>query len=80
MATGMKLELADFTDPSTLKDRTDREIFYLIENGHQDMPAKGERIKPEENWVSSTTFAPCPRQSKLGWDELVWDGRPCPSP
>jgi len=26
----MKLAIADFTDPATLKDRTDNEIFYII--------------------------------------------------
>jgi mono/diheme cytochrome c family protein len=50
LATDMKLKLADFTDPSTLKERTDGEIFYVIKNGHQDMPPEGDRIKPEENW------------------------------
>ncbi|HKN16051.1 MAG TPA: cytochrome c [Candidatus Sulfotelmatobacter sp.] len=50
LATDMKLKIADFTDPSTLKDRTDGEIFYIIKNGHQDMPPEGDRIKPEENW------------------------------
>ncbi|MGD1023519.1 MAG: cytochrome c [Candidatus Sulfotelmatobacter sp.] len=50
LATDMKLKLADFTVPSTLKDRTDGEIFYIIKNGHQDMPPEGDRIKPEENW------------------------------
>ena len=50
LATDMKLKIADFTDPSTLKDHTDGEIFYIIKNGHQDMPAEGPRIKVEENW------------------------------
>lgn len=50
LATDMKLKLVDFTDPATLKDRTDGEIFYIIKNGHQDMPPEGDRIKPEENW------------------------------
>ncbi|MFZ0136076.1 MAG: cytochrome c [Candidatus Sulfotelmatobacter sp.] len=50
LANDMKLRIADFTDPNTLKDRTDGEIFYIIKNGHQDMPAEGERVKPEENW------------------------------
>ena len=49
-AVDMKLKLADFTDPATLKDRTDGEIFYIIKTGHNDMPAEGARIKPEENW------------------------------
>ena len=40
-ATEMKLKIADFTDPATLKDRTDGEIFYIIKNGHDDMPPEG---------------------------------------
>jgi mono/diheme cytochrome c family protein len=49
-AKDMKLTVADFTDPKTLKDRTDGEIFYIIKNGHNDMPAEGPRVKTEENW------------------------------
>ena len=49
-ARDMKLTIADFTDPATLKDRTDGEIFYVIKNGHQDMPPEGPRVKTEENW------------------------------
>lgn len=49
-AKDMKLAIADFTDPATLKDRTDGEIFYIIKNGHQDMPPEGQRVKVEENW------------------------------
>ena len=50
VAADMKLKIVDFTDPSTLKDRTDGELFYIIKNGHQEMPPEGPRIKPEENW------------------------------
>ena len=46
----MKLQIPDFTDAATLKDRTDGEIAYLIKNGHQDMPPEGERLKPDEYW------------------------------
>ena len=49
-ATEMKLKIADFTNPATLKDRTDGEIFYIIKNGHEDMPPEGQRVKTEENW------------------------------
>jgi mono/diheme cytochrome c family protein len=49
-ANDMKLTLKDFTDPSSLKDRTDGDLFYIIKNGHNDMPAEGPRIKTEENW------------------------------
>jgi mono/diheme cytochrome c family protein len=49
-AKDMKLSIADFTDPATLKDRTDGEIFYIIKNGHDNMPPEGQRVKVEENW------------------------------
>ena len=49
-AKDMKLTMMDFTNPDTMKDRTDGEIFYIIKNGHNDMPAEGERVKTEENW------------------------------
>ena len=49
-AHDMKLTISDFTDPNTLKDRTDGEIFYVIKNGHPDMPPEGPRVKTEENW------------------------------
>jgi mono/diheme cytochrome c family protein len=46
----MKLTMMDFTNPDTLKDRTDGEVFYIIKNGHNDMPAEGPRLKAEEVW------------------------------
>ena len=46
----MKLAIVDFTDPATLKDRTDGELYYIIKNGHLDMPPEGARIKSEEGW------------------------------
>jgi mono/diheme cytochrome c family protein len=49
-AKEMKLTMADFTNPDTLKERTDGEIFYIIKNGHNDMPAEGERVKTDETW------------------------------
>lgn len=49
-AQDMKLKMMDFTNPDTLKDRTDGELFYIIKNGHNDMPAEGTRVKTEEVW------------------------------
>jgi mono/diheme cytochrome c family protein len=49
-ATDMKLKMLDFTDPATLKDRTDGELFYIIKNGNEDMPPEGSRVKVQENW------------------------------
>jgi mono/diheme cytochrome c family protein len=50
LAADMKLQLADFTNPAALKDRTDGELFYIIKTGTQDMPPEGDRVKPQENW------------------------------
>ncbi len=49
-AREMKLQMSDFTDPATLKGRTDGELFYIIKNGYQDMPPEGDRVKLSENW------------------------------
>ena len=46
----MKLKVSDFTDPATLKDRTDGELFYIIKVGKGDMPPEGARVKTDELW------------------------------
>ena len=46
----MKLKVSDFTDPATLKDRTDGELFYIIKTGKGDMPPEGARRKTNELW------------------------------
>jgi len=46
----MKLKVSDFTDPVTLKDRTDGELFYIIKVGKGDMPPEGARVKADELW------------------------------
>ncbi len=42
--------LPDFTDPSALKNRTDGELYYIIEKGKGEMPPEGSRAKPEDLW------------------------------
>jgi mono/diheme cytochrome c family protein len=49
-AREMKLTMVDFTDPATLKDHTDGELYWIIKNGHNDMPAEGPRITTEQGW------------------------------
>jgi mono/diheme cytochrome c family protein len=46
----MKLKVSDFTNPATLKDRTDGELFYIIKQGKNDMPPEGTRLKPDRLW------------------------------
>jgi mono/diheme cytochrome c family protein len=44
------LKVPDLTDPAALKDRTDGALFYILKNGHGDMPREGDRVKPEQLW------------------------------
>jgi mono/diheme cytochrome c family protein len=48
----MKLKMKDFSDPATLKDRSDGELFYIIKNGEdkEKMPAEGPRAKDDDIW------------------------------
>jgi mono/diheme cytochrome c family protein len=50
LAADMKLKLPDYRDPAALKDNTDGELFYIIKNGKGDMPAEGDRAKPDDIW------------------------------
>jgi len=51
VAIDEKLKLTDFSDPATLKNKTDGELFYIIKNGHGDhMPPEGDRLKSPELW------------------------------
>lgn len=46
----MKLKMVDFTNPDAMKAYTDGEMFYVIQNGKDKMPAEGDRAKPEVLW------------------------------
>jgi mono/diheme cytochrome c family protein len=50
VALESKLKVKDWTDPATLKGRTDGELFYIITHGQGTMPAEGDRAKPEDIW------------------------------
>ena len=45
----MSLTMMDFTNPDTLKNNTDGELFYIIKNGEGKMPAE-DRAKTDEIW------------------------------
>lgn len=64
IAKDMKLNIADFTNASTLKDCTDGEIYYVIKNGHNDMPGEGPRIKTEEGWDLVNCVRSLPKASE----------------
>jgi mono/diheme cytochrome c family protein len=50
VAADMKLKMNDETNPATLKDRTDGELFYIIQKGKDQMPPEGSRVKDEAIW------------------------------
>jgi mono/diheme cytochrome c family protein len=50
VAIDEKLAVGDFSDPATLANKTDGELFYIIKNGHDHMPPEGNRVKPTELW------------------------------
>ena len=49
-ANDMKLSVKDLRDPNTLKNMTDGEMYYIIENGKGKMPAEDGRAKPDRIW------------------------------
>ena len=50
VATDMKLKMNDESNPALLKDRTDGELFYIIQKGKDQMPPEGNRVKDETIW------------------------------
>jgi mono/diheme cytochrome c family protein len=50
LASSLNAKMADFRDPSSLKDRTDGELLYVIKNGKGEMPAEGDRAKGNDGW------------------------------
>src|SRR5579885_1198216 len=50
MASDMKAKVPDFTDPNSLKNRTDGDLYYVIKNGKNEMPPEGDRAKPTQVW------------------------------
>jgi mono/diheme cytochrome c family protein len=50
VAAQMKLTLTNLTNPATLKDKTDAQLFALIRDGKGQMPAEGDRSKDEGLW------------------------------
>ena len=50
VAADMKVTLRDYRDPTSLKDMTDGDLFYIIKNGKGEMTGEGDRSKPDEIW------------------------------
>ena len=51
LVADLKLTMKDYTNPATLKDYSDGELFYLIRHGRDKMPGEEEaRAKPDDVW------------------------------
>jgi mono/diheme cytochrome c family protein len=50
LAVDMKLKLLDYRDPDSLKDKTDADLFHVIQKGNGDMPPEGDRAKADGIW------------------------------
>ena len=50
LARDIHLKLRDYSDPATLKELTDGEIYSIIANGKGKMTGEEGRMKPEQIW------------------------------
>lgn len=50
LVDAMKLTVKDYTNPASLKDMSDGEMFDIIKNGKGQMPGEGDRAKPDDVW------------------------------
>lgn len=50
LAADMNLKILDFHDPAAMKDKSDGELFYVIQKGKGDMPSEGDRAKKDDIW------------------------------
>jgi mono/diheme cytochrome c family protein len=50
LASQMNLTLSDLSDPATLKDKTDAQLYGTIRDGKDKMPAEGDRMNPQDGW------------------------------
>ena len=50
LATQMNITLKDWTNPASLKDMTDGELYYIIAKGRGSMTGEEGRVSPEVMW------------------------------
>src|ERR1700690_127349 len=63
LAIDMKLKMADYRDPASLKSVTDGEMFYVIKNGNKEMPSEADRLKDEDIWNLVNYIRSIPKNS-----------------
>ena len=47
---GASMNLKDYTDPAALRDLTDGQLFYIIQNGRGQMQGEAGRQNDQEIW------------------------------
>ena len=47
---GASMNLKDYTDPAALRDLTDGQLFYIIQNGRGQMSGEAGRQNDQEIW------------------------------
>ena len=51
LVADMKLTLKDYTNPESLKDMSDPDLYTVIKNGKGQMTGEGDRAKPNDIWA-----------------------------
>jgi len=50
LAADFKNKPRDYTNPASLKEFSDQQLFTIIKDGKDEMPPEGKRAKPEDIW------------------------------
>lgn len=50
LAEEINLSVPDFTDARVQAKRTDGELFYILTQGHGEMPGQGKRMREAQKW------------------------------
>jgi mono/diheme cytochrome c family protein len=50
LAADFKTKPRDYTNPASLKEFSDQQLFTIIKDGKDEMPPEGKRAKPEDIW------------------------------
>lgn len=50
LAGDFKNKPRDYTDPASLKEFTDAQLFAIIKDGKGEMPPENKRAKPDDIW------------------------------
>jgi mono/diheme cytochrome c family protein len=63
MSGASHYDCRDWRDPSSLKDFTDGDLFYILNKGKGKMPGYERRLHSQEGWVMITFIRSLPKQT-----------------